>query len=320
MTVSGEKGLGRIERGDPREVWPNEAADFTPWLSEHILELGDALGMDLEVQAQEAPVGAFSLDLLVREAGTNRTVIIENQLERTDHNHLGQLLAYASGFDADVIVWIARDFREEHRQAIDWLNQRTDQKTDFFGIAVEIWKIDASRPAAHFRLVAAPNTWRRDAAESKNMGVASERNQRYAAFFGRLMTRLREAGHTRARKAQPQSWYGFSIGHGSRAHVVVAFRQGDRASVGLYIDFGDKDRNEALFDSLHMQKDSVEAELNASLDWLRQEQHNSCRIDIFRDGTIDDDQESLRALEDWMFEWFVKFKTVFGPRLDEAAK
>ena len=159
-------GLGRIEKAGLREAWPHEAADLTPWLGDHVSELGAALGLELELQSSEAPVGTLSLDLLARDTGTNRTVIIENQLEPTDHDHLGKLLTYAGGYDANVIVWVARNFRDEHRQALDWLNQHTDDDTEFFGVVVEVWKIDGSRPAPHFNMVAAPNEWRREAVES----------------------------------------------------------------------------------------------------------------------------------------------------------
>ena len=111
------QGLGTIERVDIREIWPNEAADFTPWLAENLATLGKALGLDLEFQAQEAPVGGYSLDILARDVQSGRPVVIENQLGQTDHTHLGQLLTYAAGFDANVIVWIAKEFRDEHRQA-----------------------------------------------------------------------------------------------------------------------------------------------------------------------------------------------------------
>ena len=161
----GESGsgpdLGIIKREDDlRRVWPNEAADFTPWLAENIGRLGEALGMDLEVDAQEASVGSYALDILAHD-GNGRRVVIENQLEDTDHRHLGQLLTYAAGFDANVIVWIARNFQDEHREALDLLNRRTGEDTEFFGIEVELWRIDDSRPAVNFKLVATPNDWRK---------------------------------------------------------------------------------------------------------------------------------------------------------------
>ena len=139
--------LASIDRVDLREVWPHEADDFTPWLAENISRLGEALGLDLELQDTEAAVGGYSLDVLATDLNRNRTVVIENQLESTDHNHLGQLLTYAAGLDASVVVWITKEFRDEHRQALDWLNQHTDDETEFFGVAVEAWKIDGSRPA-----------------------------------------------------------------------------------------------------------------------------------------------------------------------------
>ena len=152
--------LAKIERVDLREAWPNEARDFTPWLAENIAELGEALGMDLELQEREAAVGGYSLDVLATDLNQNRPVIIENQLETTNHTHLGQLLTYAAGYDANVIVWLTREFRDEHRQALDWLNQRTGEDTQFFGVVVELLRIGNSPYAPYFKLVATPNKWR----------------------------------------------------------------------------------------------------------------------------------------------------------------
>lgn len=149
--------LGRLEQVDLREAWPNEAINFTPWLAENIDHLGDALGLDLEVREQEAAVGPFSLDLLVHDVNGDRPVVIENQLDATDHDHLGKLLTYAAGYDAHVVIWIGKTFREEHRAALDWLNSRTGESTSFFGVVVEVWRISSSTAAPHFSVVASPN-------------------------------------------------------------------------------------------------------------------------------------------------------------------
>ena len=179
--------LGEIKQvEDLREVWPNEAQDFTPWLADNLDKLGEALGLDLELQSSEAPVGSFSLDVLAHDLGSNRPVIIENQLEATNHNHLGQLLTYVAGYDAYAAVWLTQDFRDEHRQALDWLNQRTDEDTAFYGVVVEAWRIDGSRPAPHFRVVAAPNDWQKrmvSVAKTGRAGGLSEKQQRYHEFF-----------------------------------------------------------------------------------------------------------------------------------------
>ncbi len=138
-----------------RSIWPDEARDFTPWLAkeQNLKLLGDAVGIDLVLEEKESSVGAFSADIYVKEEGTNRRIIIENQLEATDHDHLGKLITYASGKSADVVIWVVKKARDEHRQAIEWLNQRTDNSLGFFLLEIELWKIDNSRTAVKFNVV-----------------------------------------------------------------------------------------------------------------------------------------------------------------------
>lgn len=183
-----ETSFGNIEKVDLREVWSSEAGDFTPWLAENISKLGEALDLELELQGSEVSVGDFSLDLLAHDEA-DRPVIIENQLDSTDHDHLGKLLTYAGGYDAAVVVWVAKDFRDEHRQALDWLNQRTGEDTQFFGVVIEAWKIDDSRPAPHFNLVATPNEWKKGKVVKP---VPSERQEQYRKFFQDLRDKLEE--------------------------------------------------------------------------------------------------------------------------------
>lgn len=176
--------LGRLERVKLREAWSTEAQDFTPWLAreENLAILSETLEVELQPEAQEKSVGPFRADILCRNADDGGTwVLIENQLERTDHLHLGQLLTYAAGLNAVTICWIAASFTDEHRAALDWLNEITDERFHFFGLEVELWRIGDSEPAPKFNLVSKPNDWRRSVIEIVDPDRTSPlRRQRYA--------------------------------------------------------------------------------------------------------------------------------------------
>ena len=160
--------LGRLTRVDLREIWETEAVDFTPWLAQedNLVILGETLGISLELEAQEKDVGRFRADILCKNKSNGSWVLIENQLDRTDHSHLGQLLTYASGLEAVTIVWIAYPFTDEHRSTLDWLNKITDEKFRFFGLEVELWRIGDSPAAPKFNVVSKPNDWSRSVAQA----------------------------------------------------------------------------------------------------------------------------------------------------------
>ena len=137
--------FGELKTLNPRVAWPNEARDFTPWLASHITNLGQVLDMQLELTATETRIGDFCLDILAKDLNSDLQVIIENQFGPTNHDHLGKLLTYAAGIDATAVVWVAEEIREEHREAMEWLNRRTDADTHFFAVVVEVIQIDDSR-------------------------------------------------------------------------------------------------------------------------------------------------------------------------------
>ena len=307
--------LSEIKSVNLREAWPNEASDFTPWLAENISSLGAALGLELEVQQREAAVGGYSLDILATDLNGSRPVIIENQLETTDHNHLGKLLTYAAGFDANVVVWLTRDFRNEHRQALDWLNQRTGGETLFFGVVVELWKIDGSNPAPHFNLAVTPNDWRNESTLSVTTpsgGAVSELGERYRSFFQQLLDTLRDQhGFTRARKGQPQNWHNFASGYSGLTYGAN-FNRDDQARVEVYIDGGDAEKNIAMLESLQSESD-IESSLGYALDWQRLEGRRACRIAATRSGSIRDDDDTLAEIHVWMVQELLNFKKVFDP-------
>jgi hypothetical protein len=186
--------LGRLERLPAREVWKHEALDFTPWLRENIDQLGEALGLEIGNDVQsEVAVGVFYADLLGVDSGSHAAILIENQLEPTDHSHLGQLLTYAGGLDSRTLVWVSPDVREEHRQALTWLNENTNADVRLFGVEIELLRIDGSVPAPHFKVVAAPNEWqkvRRARAVGSVPLPASDRAERYRAFWAQLLREL----------------------------------------------------------------------------------------------------------------------------------
>ena len=320
MTTAQE--LGTIEKVNIREVWPTEDGHFTPWLGENLEKLGAELGLELELVQTEASVGGYSLDILARDLGSGSYVVIENQYGNTDHDHLGKLLTYAGGYDAYAAVWISESFRDEHREALDLLNRRTGEDTAFFGLVIEVLKIDDSRPAPSFDLVAAPNEWRRQTGNFvRSSGNVSERNERYKAFFQRLIDTLRENHRfTNARIAQPANWRYFSAGHAQRVQYGATFASGEKARVELYIDNNDREWNKNLFDQLSARKTDIESELEEPLGWERLDDRRASRIAVYTDGSIDDPDDKLAEIHDWMVERLLKFRDVFGPLLDELAR
>jgi Domain of unknown function (DUF4268) len=305
--------LGQLTRVEPRTVWSHEATEFTPWLAECLDRLGDLLGMDLELIRREAAVGDFSADLVARDLNRDRIVIIENQLNPTDHTHLGQLITYAAGLDAGAVVWVSPQLREEHRQALDWLNRRLGSSIEFFSVVLEVIKVDNSLPAPNFRLAAFPNNWGR---QVKEVGNLSGRRAAYQGFFQNLIDEMREKHRlTNARAGLPQNWYTFSTGVAGIKYGV-AFSS-SRLRAELYIDGPDVDANAAVFQALDAEREQIEHELGFSLSWERLDHAIACRIAVYRDDSsvIESDREMLLT---WTIEKLLRLRAVFGPRLRPA--
>lgn len=315
------KKLGTIKRLDPRTVWPHEAHDFTPWLSEHLDDLGEALGLELEAIETESAVGRYSADILAKDLGTGRTAVIENQLEPTDHVHLGQIITYAAGLDANVVIWVCRELREEHRQALDWLNSGHGTSTDFFGVVVEVIQIDESAPAVNFRPVAFPNDWsRRTRTVTRGSTELTSKQERYQEFFQSLIDELRDKHRfTKARAGQPQNWYSFSSGVRGFTYGA-SFAAGGRVRAEVYIDLGDADQNRGAFEALLAEQAKIEEALGESLEWDALDGKRACRIAAHREGSIEDSAESLEEHKAWAIARLLRMKKVFGPRLKRALK
>jgi hypothetical protein len=307
--------LGTLLQVPPRQVWLNEAQDFTPWLAQNLNVLGEALGLDLELVSTESPVGSYSCDIEAIDKGMNRRVVIENQLEQTDHSHLGQLLTYAAGLDAAVVIWISTKVRDEHREAIDFLNRHTREGVDFFAIALELVRIGESKPAVVFKLVASPNAWAKRAQTPGNSQL-SDKMLAYRSFFQPLMDELRETHRfTNAKAAQPQSWYLFSSGV-TGVSYSVAFNGQNQLRVEFYIDVGSRERNKAIFDYYVEMREAIEAAVGTTLLWERLDDGQASRISTaLPSKTIEDAADQGPHMRAWAIRNLLEFKKAFGPSL-----
>jgi len=272
--------LGKLEHVDPKTLFGNdEAGVFTPWLAENLTLLGEALGLDLQFEQREGPVGEFSCDIVAREVGTNRPVIIENQLGRTDHDHLGKLMTYAGGRDAAVVIWISPEVRDEHRKALDWLNRHTDDDIDFFGISLEAIRIDGSIPAVQFRPVAVPN----DLGKRPPTAAVSERGLIYKAFFQGVVDELRtKHKFTNARTANPYNWQNFSAGVSGFEYALSFSTDGLRATLG--INTPNPERNRAIFDWLKLEKEKIVQDMGEDMIWDQRDGRRYIGIYALRPG------------------------------------
>jgi len=302
--------LGVLKRLDPRRVWKGEARDFTPWLRDNIALLSEAVGLDIDLAETEVRVGGFAADLVGQEQTTKKPVVIENQLSRTDHDHLGKLLTYASGIDAGTLIWIAAEFRDEHRQTFEWLNNISAEGIYFFGIVLELIQVDESLPAPNFNIVVSP--------PAVKPTEVSPRRQAYHDFFSGLLEELkvRKPGFTNASRAGYESWLGLSAGR-SGFGLSFAFTQGKRFRVELYIDTGDGEKNKRAFDALLDSRGEIEEALGTNLAWERLDAARASRVALYWPETVTvmDGQAKLTSLRDWAIEAAPRFKQVLGAQV-----
>lgn len=301
--------IGRLIRVDLREVWKHEAHDFTQWLvdPENLELLSEAVGIELDDPHAEVGVGPYRVDILARDVMTDRPVVIENQMESTDHKHLGQLLTYAAGHDAETAIWVAKRATDEHKSAIEWLNEHTTADVSFFLVEAQAWRIDDSVPAPVFEIIARPNNWAR-AQKQASSEAKNDFEPEIQAFY----ERLRERGTVTARNikqwgtAPARRWYNVNIGS-PVAHVVLRVtKNAKRVSVELYIR-----NSKELFTLLETEKPTIEAELGMLLDWLELPEQKSSRIVAVREGSFDDESVA-DDLVVWMIETADRFALTFG--------
>lgn len=312
--------LGKLTQIDLREYWQNEASDFTPWLAqeENIKLLGDTLNLDLEVAGIEQGVGPFRADILCKDTVTGKYILIENQLEKTDHTHLGQIFTYAAGSEAVVIIWIAKKFTDEHRAAIDWLNNISKDGFDFFGIEIELWRIADSPFAPKFNVVCRPNNWAESVRTNIQMaGELSDTKKTQFDFWTQFKEHIENTKTViRCANPKPQNYMDHPIGKSGftiSSFVSTWDSVSNKNSNIIRAELCLKDKYaKNYFLSLEKQKESIEQNLGESLHWYNPENAQLCRIFLQKETDF-----MKRELWPEQFEWLKnkleKMHQVFYP-------
>lgn len=307
--------LGDLKTVDLRNLWPDEASDFTPWLAreENIGQLGQAIGIELEVEHTEVAVGPYAADILARDSGSGDPVVIENQLGKTNHDHLGKAITYAAALGASAVVWVASDFTEEHRKAVDWLNENSSGDIAFFGVRVELWQIDESKPAVRFNVISKPAEVPAKAA----VGVAASELSEVRKLQFEWWTAFREGllaakAVPSARAPRPQYWYDVSLGRSGIHLSNIANTSDNRIGVRVYLmqRYG----GDSALAQLLEWKQEIEAEIGQPLAWNPNPENRDKVIALYRDADLTR-RDNWPEYLDWMVDMTRRFRQSFGPRI-----
>lgn len=300
------KKLGKFIKVNLREIWKHEALDFTQWLAqdENLELLAQELGIELMSARTEVKVGQFAVDILAIDDNENK-VVIENQLEQTNHDHLGKIITYAAGLQAETIIWIVSKAREEHQLAVSWLNENTNEKLNCFLIEIEAWQIDDSAPAPRFNILAKPNNWVKTLRSGTDK--ISETKLQQQDFWDKV----KEYGEMNAKvvkswqKARPQHWYNISIGT-SKTHLALTLNS-VKNQIGLELHIPD---NKDLFQKLFIKQEMIESQLGYKLDWQELPDKKASRVIITKVADFRDESQQDNIIK-WAVEKADEFARVF---------
>jgi Domain of unknown function (DUF4268) len=304
--------IGKIERVPLREVWPHEAYDLTRWLEENVDVLNNVLDLSLVSAERERTAGALSVDL-VAEDEAGRTVVIENQLERSDHDHLGKLVTYAAMTDAHVAIWIVSEPRPEHVRAISWLNDSAP--AEFYLLKIEGIRIGESLPAPLLTLIVQPSE------EGRRVGEVKKEIAEGASLRRRFWTGLLDRARNRTRlhgaiSPSDQSWIGASAG---RAGLTFDYSVTQHSGqVELYIDRGRgaDDTNLAIFNQLLARRDDIERSYRGPLEWQPLEGRQACRIRERFDGIGYRDEANWPEAQETLIDAMIRLESALRPYID----
>lgn len=298
------------EISDLKSVWPHEAQDFTPWLfqEENIEQLADAIDLDITVEETESKVGKFSADIFAKETGTDRRIIIENQLKDTNHDHLGKIITYAAGKNASYIVWIVKHAQEEHKAAIEWLNENTNDDIGFFLCEIKLYQIDNSRIAPMFVTVSTPNGWKKGQKrlENEELSESQKSHEIFWSAFNEYAWKNQEFARAfHKHQAKPNLGYSLSIGTSEAYINLIRFIKKNTIRAQLNIP-----NNKNIFDQLYVHKDEIEEETGIKFDWLRMNNKKRSIIWI-KENFMFHEGDDLSKGFDWLMNAAMKIKTIF---------
>lgn len=307
--------LGILKIITPRKKWNHEERDFTPWLAEHIDELSKAVGVELEVENTEVACGPYSADILAKDTGTGKFVVIENQLEKTNHDHLGKAITYASVLDASTVIWIATDFTEEHKKALDWLNDHTNDEISCYGVQLELWQIDESKPALKFNIISKPNLAVRQAARSMAVDELSDRRKFQYDFWMKFKNKLDKTKKIPSLQTpRPQYWFDVSLG---KSGINISnLCNTDENSVGIRIYISNKIAN-TMLPYLESRKEEIESILGESLSWNPNPDTRDKIISLLHMTDFSKPEKVDEAI-DWLIAKTIKFREVFSKIIKQA--
>lgn len=312
-----DQPIAQIDEHELRSVWENEERDFTRWLTENIELLGAELGIEIEDARAEEAIGDFSADIVAREMNTGETIVIENQYYKTDHDHLGKLLTYSAGKRAGFTMWLAEEFRPEHRSVLEWLNESGPKDVKFFAIKPRIMSIEGSeKKGFEFEVIVEPNDWEREITGE----TLTETEKSYREFYSKLVDAYAE---------RRPNWY--KLTPGTRGYLTFSagtsgvrfgwvFHQGPEFSIELYISTSEKERNEEIFETLKQDREVIESNLGTELVWQLLPEKQACRIKWSKSITgkiteLTTDQQS--ELIEWGVDSMDTFQDELEPRVTE---
>ncbi len=307
--------IGKLKEVDVRELWKHEQYDFSDWLAkeENIELVNDIIGLSLVDIQKEVYVGSYRCDLVAKDEATETTIIIENQLEMSNHDHLGKIITYASGLSAEVIVWIVKEARAEHRSAIEWLNNNTNKKIGFFLLELHAYKIGDSLPAPKFEVVEMPNDFIKMSKSSSGEVSLNKSESERLEFWTSFNEVLIENGKPfNPRKPSTDHWYSIALGTSNAYLSIILVNKESYIGIEVYVN-----NNKELFDALYEQKDAIEKEIGLTFEWNRLDNKKASRIVYKIDGLNFDDHSNYKGLMQDVLGKVLLTKPVFSRYLKE---